>query len=216
MKFATITPDRGDRPQLLEFCKHQLSRMNTPPDRSYYICTDPSPDGRVDIVPRIREGIRRAKQDGFDLVFIIENDDYYPKTYFDHLPDADFYGANRTTYYNLRNHTWQTWSHPGRASLFTTGFKISSFERVIKWPEDNLNYLDIHLWKQFTSVWGYKPQNYKISTQERAAVGIKHGIGKLGGNGHTMTMKNRDNDFSWLKKSVDPQAFIFYSTLKPL
>lgn len=209
MKFATITPDRGDRPELLEFCRHQIHRFTTQPARSYFISTDPAPGGKVDIIPRVKEGIRRAANDGFDLVFIIENDDFYPRNYFDFIPDADFYGCRKTTYYNLLNRTWQTWSHPGRSSLFTTGFKISALEKSgFRWPADDVAGLDIRLWAHINK------GGSKVNGFMAGAIGIKHGIGKTGGRGHTMKMDNHDPDLSWLKAHVDQEAYVFYKTLK--
>src|SRR6188768_3634196 len=103
--FCTITPTRGDRPELLEFCKHQLKRMTVRPEHSYFIDYEPTANV-VDLTPRIKEGIRRAQRDGFDQVFIIEDDDYYSPQYFEAMcfnknTPANFLGIQRTIYYNL-------------------------------------------------------------------------------------------------------------------
>ena len=202
MKFATITMNRGnDRPQFLEFCHHQLSRMNTKPDKSYFICDEPKSDA-IDLVPRVKLGIQMAKQDGFDLVFIVESDDYYGKDYFDNIPDADFIGSEKTTYYNLRNNTYQDFIHPKRSSLFTTGFKISALGGF-NWPADDYPNLDIRLWAM----------RKKFRMRETGAIGVKHNCGKVGGRGHTMTMKYTDQDWEWLKSKVDTDAFLFYKSL---
>ncbi len=204
--FATLTPDRNDRPELLEFCKHQLSRMNTKPTHSYFI-NYPAKAANVDLVERVREGIRQAKADGFDLVMIIENDDFYDRSYFDYLPDTDFIGSIKTTYYNLKNRTYQDWTHPKRASLFTTGFKISALNDF-EWPENSERFLDL-------SLWNYAVQKRKsIGWRETGAIGIKHGIGLCGGRGHVQRNKYSDKDLEWLKANTDQDAFTFYSTLK--
>ena len=204
MNFATITPDRGDRPQFLDFCKHQLSRMNTKPGHSYFISNPPT-GHQVDLVPRIRLGIERAQADGFDMIFIIENDDFYPKDYFDGIPDANFIGSRVTTYYNLKNNTYQEFHHPERSSLFTTGFKISALANY-RWPHDEFVNLDVHLWNG--------PGALSKVKRTTGAIGIKHGVGKLGGRGHGMTMANEDKNWEWLKKNVDQEAYAFYKTLK--
>lgn len=201
MKFATITPTRQDRPELLEFCKHQLSRMEVKPDHSFFIDFPPK-DDKVDIVWRVFEGIQKAAEIGFDLVFIVENDDFYDKTYFNHIPDADFIGESNTIYYNLRNKTYQNFNHPGRSSLFTTGFKISALKGFR--PNPNDRFLDISLWK-FANL-----NNKKMAFRETGAIGIKHNIGLCGGKGHVLRMKHSDNDLEWLSEQVDQEAFEFY------
>lgn len=197
---------RGDRPQFLEFCKHQLSRMYVKPDHSYFI--DYPPIGTdFDLVARVRKGIELAKADGFDRCFIVEDDDYYPPDYFLLTPSADFIGDDHTIYYHLGNRTWQEWSHPRRASLFTTGFNISTLEGF-QWLPDNERFLDISLWNYATR------EKKTVFWRQSKAVGIKHGIGLCGGRGHIQRNKYQDQDLAWLKAHVDTEAFTFYSTLK--
>lgn len=203
MKFAVIIPDRNDRKELLSFCLHQLARMNTKPDKIYIIDYPPK-DGNFDLVPRIKKGIAQAKEDGYDLVFILENDDFYPSDYFDSIPDADFIGENRTIYYNLKNNTWQEMKHPARSSLFTTGFKISALEGF-NWPKEDERFLDIALWNH--------AQRKKKAFRETKAIGIKTGMGLCGGKGHVMRMKNEDHKREWLKANVDEESYIFYQSL---
>lgn len=180
--------------------------MNTKPSHAYFIDYPPKSDG-VDLVPRIKTGIEFAKRDGFDLVMIVENDDFYNKNYFDNLPDTDFIGEEKTTYYNLKNKTYQDWRHPRRASLFTTGFKISALQGF-DWPTDNERFLDL-------SLWNYGSQNKKktIGWRETGAIGIKHGIGLCGGRGHMQRNKYYDQDGEWLKANVDSEALAFYKSL---
>lgn len=205
MKFATITPDRGDRKPLMDFCKYQISRFEVKPDKSYFIDYAPRSEG-IDIVPRVLEGIERAKEDDFDLVFILESDDYYDTTYFNHIPDADFIGESNSIYYNLRNKTYQNFNHPGRSSLFTTGFKISALKGFR--PKENDRFLDISLWKYAFDA------GKKVAFRETGAIGIKHGIGLCGGKGHKMNLKHKDSNLEWLSEHVDSEAFEFYKNLK--
>lgn len=205
MSFVTITPSRGDRPALLEFCKHQLSRMTVKPDKSYFI--DWSPQSQdVDLVTRIKDGVHQALHDGFNEVFIIEDDDFMPANYFEimKLNGCDFIGQETTTYYNLRNHTWQPMYHPARSSLFTTGFKLSTLASF-NWPHKTEISLDIALWNH--------AQRFKRKFVQTGAIGIKHGIGLVGGRGHKMTMKNTDKDWEWLKANTDTEAYTFYKSL---
>lgn len=206
MNFCTITPTRNDRPQFLEFCKHQLGRMVVKPAISYFVDYTPETTD-FDLVQRVRRGIERAKSEGFDMAFIVEDDDWYPADYFFNIPDADFIGDDRTTYYHLGNRTYQDWSHPRRASLFTTGFKFSALDKF-PWPPDNEKFLDISLWNY--SVAAHKTVFWRQSN----AVGIKHGVGLCAGKGHIQRNKYHDQDLEWLRAHVDAEAYTFYSTLK--
>lgn len=205
MKFCTITPSRGDRPQFLEFCKHQLSRMTIKPDHSYFIDYPPK-SGDVDLVERIQKGIRQAQADGFEDCHIIEDDDFYPADYFtkNNLERLDFIGEEKTTYYNLRNKTWQTMHHAGRSSLFLTGFKISALKEF-NWPKRTERFLDLSLWSYAKG----KKRSY-VST---GAIGIKHNVGLCGGKGHVLRMKNEDLQMEWLKANVSTDAYLFYKSL---
>lgn len=206
MSFCTITPDRGDRKPFMDFCKHQIERMTVKPDKSYFIEWKPMGED-VDLVTRVKDGIHQALHDGFNEVFILESDDFYPANYFEimTLNGADFVGQEVTTYYNLRNNTWQPMNHPGRSSLFTTGFKLSALASF-NWPHRTERSLDIALWNH--------ANRFKKKFVQAGAIGIKHGIGLVGGRGHKMTMKNNDKDWEWLLKNTSTEAYAFYKTLK--
>lgn len=139
MKFAVIIPDRGDRELFLAHCYKQMERMTLKPDAVYRIGYPPRYDG-FDLTQRIRDGVMFAKQDGYDLVFIMENDDHYPADYFERFApffdQYEFFGDDHTTYYHLKNKTYRTWHHPYRSSLFTTGFKISALN-LFEWPPND-------------------------------------------------------------------------------
>jgi hypothetical protein len=205
--FCTITPSRGDRPQFLEFCKHQLSRMTVKPVESFFI-TAPPLDGRYDIVWRINAGVVNAKLNGIDKVYIIEDDDYYPVDYFERMPigENDIVGCPYSFYYNLRNRTYQQLVHVNRSSLFCTGFSISGMNiRFNRFKFDSPNF-DLALWRE--------SKKKKRKFYDSGAVGIKHGIGLCGGRGHRSVLKHSDENMEWLKANVDSEAFEFYKGLK--
>jgi len=207
IEFATITPSRGDRPELLDFCKHQLSRMTVKPSKSYFITYKPT--RFPDLVDRVKEGIHRAKSDGFDFVFIVEDDDFYDKDYFKRIAPTDqdcFIGTELTTYYNLRNKTYDSFLHPRRSSLFTTGFNLTCV-KYFDFPKPETIFLDIELWK-FAAA-----KQLKRRFVETGAIGIKHNIGQVGGKGHKMEFKHRDEEMAWLKSKVDTEAYAFYKSL---
>lgn len=205
MKIAVIIPDRGDRKELTEFCLKQLSKM--PYQFEVFHINHPPTSESCDLVPRIQEGVARAKQAGVDWCFVIENDDAYPRDYFEkylpHLENCDFIGDDRTIYYNIFNRHWQEFVHPNRASLFTTAFAVSALEDF-HWPPGDVRFLDILLWEYAMR------KKMPVRFVNSGAVGIKHGIGKCGGVGHIMRLYNPDNDMEFLKSKVSPEHVDFY------
>lgn len=205
--FCTITPDRGDRKPLMDFCRYQLSRMSVKPDKSYFIEYPPVSD-RIDLVERIQEGVRQAKADGFKYAFIIESDDAYPVNYFEafDIGDFGFYGSTETIYYNIRNRTYNIMTHPGRSSLFTTGFKISELDNF-NWYAPKSRFLDVSLWEYSDTSVGMR------QFVRTGAIGIKHDIGLCAGKGHKMRGPHCDDALEKLRAWTDDEQFDFYSQL---
>lgn len=205
--FCVIIPDRGDRPKFTEFCFHQLSRMTLKPVKIYHI-NEPPKLGLKDITYRIRKGVERAITDGVEKCYIIENDDFYPADYFEQMAfDGDFVGTTQSLYYHIFNQTYEHLVHPGRASLFNTGFTISAL-KGFKWPDDSVAFLDMRIWR-------HAKRSFKQCKfiNNSIGVGIKHGIGMSGGSGHRMEFKRKDINFEYLKSAVDNEAFDFYTSL---
>lgn len=205
--YAIITPTR-DRPKMLEFCKYQVSQFTIQPEKHYIIDYPPVSDS-VDISERVFAGVQKAKADGIDLVFIIEDDDavkpYYIEMFGKTTSQYDFFGCETTTYYHLINRTYQDFKHPLRSSLFTTGFRVSAVEKFI-WPRNNA-FVDIDLWR-------YAQPYRKRFIPVTGCVGIKgHGFGKSGGKGHMMKFQKSDYNYNWLRNNVTPEAFEFYMSL---
>lgn len=201
---ATITPTRGDRPELLEFCKHQLSRMTVKPEKSYFIDYKPESDERE----RVREGVEMAKADGFDTVFIIEEGDAYPADYFQRfdLEQYCFWGAYKTTYYVLKNRRYFEFTHPDRSSLFTTGFKISVLEGFA-WRPPEARPLDVTLWEFAVNNALRRQLLSKAGTLD-----IKHNLGE-GITFSGLYSGYIDNSLTWLRGVTDREQFDFYREL---
>ena len=214
MNYCTITPCRGDRPELFQFCLKQLQKMNGgKPVNNAYLMNEPPKSEEMDIVPRIRQGIEMAKKDGFEFVFIIENDDYYPADYFSlfgDLSNIDFVGYSDTVYYNIKTRSYEVLKHHERSSLFCTGFRISALDRF-DWEiiKSNEKFLDVKLW-DYCMLYS---KNYKLLSGN-PCIGIKaHGQGKAGGKGHIINLKEKDPDLKALSYFVDKEAFEFYTQL---
>jgi hypothetical protein len=209
MSYCTITPDRGDRPQFFEYCIQQLKELNGTYPMNAYLMNDKPTSNDFDLVPRVRKGVELAKRDGFKSVYCIESDDYYPKDYFNvlNIGNYDFVGFNSTTYYNLRNRTYATFTHPGRSSLFTTAFKIEALDKFV-WPPDNKVFLDISLWRYAKE----KKKKVKLY-KENPCLGVKHSVGLCGGKGHRMKLRHHDPDLKFLRSRVNDAAFEFYTKM---
>jgi hypothetical protein len=200
--FAVIIPDRNDRPEFTSHCFAQLSCMTLKPNEVFHINYAPISKG-FDLAERVYRGVLQAKAAGIDLVFIIENDDYYPADYFERMlsKEADFYGSDFSVYYHLKNRTFKLIDHPFRSSLFHTGFKISTLGKF-QWHGDQ--FVDVRLWKH---AYNKKLKRAFIPT---GAIGMKHGQGLCGGKGHRMEFPHCDYDMNWLKDNVDKESFFFY------
>lgn len=212
-RYATITPSRGDRKELLNFCMGRLADMNELPNspvRNYIMAGTPI-DEKIDLVRRVRNAVEWAEADGIDFVFIIEDDDFYPMNYFSlfgDLDNVDFVGFSDTKYYNLKTRTYQRFDHPERSSLFTTGFRISALD-IFNWPKDDYKWLDVALWDYANRA----KKRIKL-LKDNPCVGIKaHGMGLCAGKGHVIPLKNTDTDLSVLKGAMDKEAFEFYTGL---
>jgi hypothetical protein len=171
------------------------------------ICVDWKPVSEdFDLVERVYDGVQKAKESGFDLVFIVEDDDYYPADYFERFGDftSDFFGDDLTYYYHLQQRGFNSQPHPKRSSLFTTGFRISHMDGF-QWGGDQ--FLDLRIWQ-----WANRNIKWRKFVNT-GAIGIKHGIGKCGGKGHTMRMRHQDPKMEWLQNRVDADSFDFYKSL---
>lgn len=212
MTFCALVPDRGDRPELMSFCRHQLERMTVKPDKVYFIIHPPE-NGTTDLTKRIRIGIEIAQKDGIERIFIIESDDWYISTYFDQMlkvwpQGVKIIGAKSTLNYNLRYNSWQKDEHPDRSSLHHTAFDISALDKF-RFPDDDFLFLDRKLW---TYVNRQHIPAELIS--QPLVVSMKHGIGKTAGRGHSTNYLRKDPDRSYLKSIVDSESYAFYQSLK--
>lgn len=208
MKCCILTPTRGDRKELFDFCRTQIDRQTVQPDNKYFIAFDAT-DSQPDITKRVRQGYELAKRDGMDWIFIIEDDDTiqvdHIARYLPYMDRYDFIGDESSLYYNIQTRRYRAFKHPRRASLFTTAFRVSALHKF-KWPPDNTLFLDIKLWKY--------AKNFKCKFINSGAVGIKgHRSGKHGGKGHTMLLQHEDPNLAFLKSNVPHVNFLFYTDL---
>ena len=210
MVIHAITPTRGDRPILLEQSKLYLSRQTIKPSMHHIIDFVPT-DNQKDITKRFRIGLTNAFNEGADLVFLWEDDDWYHPEYIQQMFEfwinsdkPNCIGIADTYYYHLGLKRWMYMRHPDRASAFCTA--VTSAVLNMKWPDDTYPFFDIELWKQLNGK--------TLFTTQQLALGIKgHKEGELfGGNGHNdkwIAYNKNDSDMLWFKNIVKDD-FLFY------
>lgn len=209
MRIATLTPTLGDRPKFVDFCKKRILNQTIQPDIMLFVDYK-NTNGKVDIAKRYKRGIESLLSRGIDLIIFIEDDDYYPVTYIEETIDLwlnngkpALMGCKETVYYHLGARQYLSVA-PKHCSAYCT-----SVGRGIKYDvcEDYEAYYDFKLWKANNGV--------QVDYIKKP-IGIKHGIGKCGGSGHSGDFKlynNHDQGLMFLKTNTDKEAFTFYRNM---
>ena len=215
MKIAVLIPSRGDRPGFLDNCKRLLSLQTLQPDHIEVVDFAPL-DEQCDITPRYRFGYNKLSEMGFDVILFMEDDDYYSPNYIETMitewnnaDRPDIFGTDYTFYYSLRAWGRFTMEHCQRSSAMSTLIKPNL---NINWPENHDPYTDVFLYNQL---------KYKLfHPEETICIGIKHGIGKCGGECHVNHLRRfttgnslPDPNKEWLKNTVDEDSFKFYLSI---
>lgn len=210
-KIGTLTIDRGDRPQFLEFCKQQLNNQTLQPDVK--LIFDEKPKSSLpDLTYRYRKGFEKLFNEGCEVVFCIENDDAYSNKYIETMYNAwlkhgkpDIIGINSTIYYHIFSQKHSELEHKGHSSMMSTGFTKAVLD--VQWPSDDHIFLDLWLWRRMKGV--------LLTIKEPICVGIKHDIGLCGGKAHDPNWgKLQDNNFSYLSTKIDSESLEFYKNVR--
>lgn len=210
MKIGIIIPDRGDRPKLLMNCIRMIRAQTIKPDIIELVNYKPESTAK-DITQRYRRGYDLLRKKGLDLIFLIENDDFYHPTYLENTLKAwiaagkpDLLGQRQTIYYHIGHRKYFFMFHESRGAAMNTVIKP---DLTFDWCPDS---------EVYTDQWLYTRLKYKLWTSEKPnCLGIKHNIGLTGGNNHCTNMdryKYDDQDLKFLKSVTDPASFEFYST----
>jgi len=206
MKIGIIIPDRGDRPKLTENCFRMMTMQSLRPDYIAYMDNKPK-DEMPDLCFRYKHGY--AKMPDVDLIFFIENDDWYHEDYIAYMVEEwynagkpDIFGIDYTYYYHLPTKRYFKYGHEGRASMMNTCIKPNL---CIKWPADHFRFVDMELWRQL--------KGETIAPEKIYSVGMKgHGEGMHGGTGHNSKLfRYTEEDNGFLKATLDQVSFDFYS-----
>lgn len=217
MRIAIVIPTRGDRDKFMARCVKRMMQQTLKPDIIEIVSDEPLTKEK-DITWRYRIGVARAIKRGAELIFFIENDDYYAKDYIERMVKMwiengrpKMLSLNRCIYYNLKSRAYFEMSHPGRGGMFMTMARAEVF-KDFKWNADNDPWTDIHIWKQIPGAAVEKNKNDKW-----IAIGIKHGVGLCGGNGHNTAIVDRrtiqDGDWDWLRGQIGDEDVEFYKQI---
>ena len=209
MRLAAIIPDRGDRPKMLDNCLRMMADQTVPPE--IFLMNDRPKDERPDITYRYRKGYEIVSRGKFDLVFFIESDDWYHRTYIQTMlscwirdGEPEIFGIDYTYYYHLPLRKYFKYGHLGRASMMNTCMKPGL---TVRWPHDNYRFTDMLLWGQF--------QGHTVTPADPISIAMKgHNQGMTGGTGHVNKLfRYVEDDNGFLEKHLDKESFKFYSQL---
>ncbi len=209
MKIGVICPYRpGDKPEFLDQFKKYIAAQTLKPDCIFYKNYEPESD-EVDVTQRYRRGYEEAQIFECDIVLFMEFDDFYHPTYIETMLAAwedkgrpDLLTLASSFYYHISGKYFEIGRPSANTFLLRTGLPI-------KWGDDNYAYVDVTLLGQL--------QRRYHSTPTPICIGIKHGIGMVGGGCHNSDNERyteMDADGSWLKGIVGDENWEFYKSLK--
>ena len=179
---AGLIDRAGDRKPLADWVRKRIK-----PQVDLFIDTEHLPPFNKgwDIVPRVKYIVEEAKKAKVDFLYLVENDDYYPKDYIKRMEkvrqDADFINSYLYVRYNVGSQLLQLIGHQKGGyfigGLWTMGFKpeiLSNYfwQRIVN---DEIRDLDGEISKFAQS----KDIN-DVWFNDHHGVGVKgHGIGMV-------------------------------------
>ena len=212
MKIGVVVPDKGGRNIFLSQVFAMLQRQTRKIDCIAWIYEDS--EFEYDVTWRYRKGIEELTREGCDLILFIENDDIYHNNYVSTMVKEwrkankpDLFGIDESVYYHLKKKKYSVLQHKGRASAFAT---MITNKLEIDYPKDDEKFFDLHLWRNH--------DGKTFTPKKPICLGIKHGIGKCAGKGHSDNFKydNDDKDMTYLKANTNRFCFKFYKSLDEL
>lgn len=211
-KIAVLIPTRGNRENFLEFSMKRLKLQSLQPDEIILV-NDPPVNNKIDVTWRYRLGLERASNLNCDLVFFWEDDDWYSSDYLSWMYTnwetngrPAMFGIDETYYHHIKIHKNKYMKHHNRSSAFCMAVTTKILQ--YKWPSNDYPYFDLHMWKNYKGV--------AIPFGDRIrAIGIKHGIGMVGGGGHNVNFKwTNNNALKWFINIIDEESLNFYNSIK--
>ncbi len=212
MKVGIIIPTRGDRPQFLKNCLRQLENQTLKPSIIEVIDYVPESND-CDITQRYRRGYDALRKKEIDVIAFIEDDEYYCPDYLKIVTDEwikagrpELLGTSYTIYYHIKLNAWFTFLHNTRSAAMST---LIVPDLNFRWCADHEPYFDIHIWREIKTGKIFTPQKH-------ICLGMKHGIGKTGGQFHIDRFhryENKDPDRNFIRQIMEPESFKFFTSL---
>lgn len=208
-------PDRGDRSDFLINCRRMIAMQTRQPDILEII--DYAPVSKAcDITPRYKMGYTLASNAGADCVLFMENDDWYHNTYIEEMlrhweahGKPEILGHQYTIYYHLGLRKMTVFHHMHRSSAMNTLIKGGM---QFEWGVDHNPYTDSWLWTTQRKYHAWKFAT--VVPSQVLCLGIKHNIGKVGGEFHSTGLKrflrNQDGTPPYLLQLSMGPAFDLY------
>lgn len=214
IKIGVLIPDRGDRPNFLQQCKKYLAYQVMQPHEVYFVDYEPKSED-IDVTQRYKVGCEhlfRIKK--CDVVLFWENDDFYSPQYIVQMVlewkragRPAIFGIGHTIYYHIFQQMWVNIPHRTMASAMST--LVTPAILQMSWPKDNNPYLDVDMWQ--------KIPGKTFIPRAPICIGIKHGIGLVGGgahNGDNAHYKTKDEGGVWLRAIIGEANYSFYESLQ--
>jgi len=192
-----VVPTRGDRSIFLSRCLQMIENQTMKADLIHIVSEAPKSEDK-DITYRYKKGFKYLFEQGCEVVFLWEDDDFYSEEYIEVMYKTwlaegkpEVFGLGQTTYYHLQRKKYTTMTHPNRSSAFST--MVTKTVMNIDWPEDNEPFLDLKIWQQL--------DGKTFTPFVPICLGLKHGVGTCGGRGHLdgFPYTEEDNDSEYLK-----------------
>lgn len=197
---VTLITPTGGRPQAFELCRHYVARQQTARDLQWIVVDDgeartaypnfvlrqsliwPEPRWKPGQNTLARNLLAAIPEIRGDRILILEDDDHYPPGYVDAMANALDHGliagCQKSNYYHLPSRQFRVMHHPGRSSLFHTGFRRELLPVLAKICLKGPRYVDVDLWESV------EPKQ-KVFFAKPLATGIKGMPGRPGiGIGH--------------------------------
>lgn len=177
MKIGIITPT-FHRPHLLNRSVFYIERQTIKADERIVL------PGEETLKEKYRQGLEALK-DKVDLIFFMEDDDYYPANYIERMvelwawaEEPEIFGIGETWFYHPEFRAyWYYKNQENNSCAFTTCVRSDAVDKI-DWSTIDDVFVDAGLWRQL--------QGDTVTFGKPFAIGIKHGRGKkcLAG-GHT-------------------------------
>lgn len=214
-----IIPDRGDRPGFTDNLIGMIGRQTYTGRIKVAHIDHAAKDDAVDITPRYRLGYKVASNiDEIDVIAFMENDDWYSPKYLEVMVEEwqkagqpELFGIRHSIYYHLKLRKYFKNLHDQRSPAMSTLIKP---RLTFQWPLDHDPYFDQWIWMREEI--GIKSK-MTIDPIRPICIGMKHGIGKLGGQHHIDRLERYINDdphMEFLQDHLDEESYKFFSTIQ--